>query len=439
MSKRPSGRSDAVPTPREPVSPAKQRRSLTHVGGEVRTRGDQALAARLAHALDVASSVAEDGEDAARAHVHGFHAYPARMHPRTAERLVGALSTVGQTVLDPFCGGGTVLVEARLLGRRAIGVDLNPLAVMLARRKATPMPPAEREALLAAAASAAAVATERRKAKTGASRRYPQEDVASFDPHVLLELDGLRIGIEACADSRIKSDLLLVLSSILVKLSRRRSDTSTAEAPKRLAAGYPARLFVNKATELTRAFEAVDDPLRRAPTAVVFEGDARELRGVETGSVDAVVTSPPYAGVYDYLEHHRARLRWLGKDARAFIRAELGAKRSLAKLSPDEAIDTYGHEMTDVLRALHRVMKPGGLAALLVADSAFGRTPLAADSLVVEAGRRAGFEPRASASQTRPHFDTATRGAFARAPRLEHVVVLERDRAPASPVRRSRQ
>jgi hypothetical protein len=169
MPKRPSARSETLGAP--PRAP-NLRRSLTNVGGAAHTRGDAALAQALAHALDVASATSAEGEAAARAHVHGFHAYPARMHPLTARRLVEALTAPGDTVLDPFCGGGTVLCEARLAGRRAIGVDLNPLAVLLARRKVTPAGAAERERLLGAATAVAEIATMRRKAKAGASRRW---------------------------------------------------------------------------------------------------------------------------------------------------------------------------------------------------------------------------------------------------------------------------
>src|SRR5712664_629486 len=114
------------------------RRALTHVGGKIETGGDYEAARMLSEALDVPPNEGED-EDPARAHVHGFHAYPARMHPLTAARLVQRLVPPRGRVLDPFCGSGTVLVEARLAGRDAMGSDLNPLAVKLARRKITPL------------------------------------------------------------------------------------------------------------------------------------------------------------------------------------------------------------------------------------------------------------------------------------------------------------
>jgi len=121
-----------APVPMEPQaapSPAR-RRALSHVGGEVTLEGDRVAAERLAAAVSVPSSA--ESEDLARAHVHGFHSYPARMHPLTARRLIETLSRPGEVVLDPFCGSGTVLVEGRLAGRRALGVDANPLAIELA-------------------------------------------------------------------------------------------------------------------------------------------------------------------------------------------------------------------------------------------------------------------------------------------------------------------
>ena len=79
----------------------------------------------------------------------------------------------------------------------------------------------------------AALADERRKAKTGPTHRYPPKDVALFDPHVLLEFDSLRLGIDRVDDAAVRRDLELVLSSILIKVSRRASDTSEHTAARR--------------------------------------------------------------------------------------------------------------------------------------------------------------------------------------------------------------
>jgi SAM-dependent methyltransferase len=416
-------------TEREPFA---RRRSLTNVGGEVETSGDRRMAEVLAHALDVAPSMDEGAED--RAHVHGFHAYPARAHPVTSRRLIEALVPEGGTVLDPFCGSGTVLVEAMLANRAAIGSDLNPIAVMLARAKTFPRNADRNEALVEAARGVAEFADARRKAKAGAIRRLPQEDVSLFAPHVLLELDGIRGGI-AEAPPQQRPELGLVLSSILVKLSSRRGDTSEAPVEKRVAAGYPTRLFVKKTEELARRFDELFDLLPSPPPrARVFEDDAAVLKKVEDASVDAVITSPPYVATYDYLAHHELRMRWLGLDSRKLARGEIGARRNYERLSPQAALASWEGELAKLFQSLARVMKHGSPLVLLIADSAAGRgpggeraEPIRADDVVARVAEQGGqLVPVARASQTRPHFHSPTAGAFSGRPRLEHALLLRR-------------
>ena len=70
---------------------------------------------------------------------HKFYRYPARFPPEFAQAAIETFSTQADTVLDPFSGGGTSIVEAMAAGRRAIGVDLNSLGVFVARAKTTPL------------------------------------------------------------------------------------------------------------------------------------------------------------------------------------------------------------------------------------------------------------------------------------------------------------
>ena len=414
------------------TEPIKRRRSLTNVGGEIDRGGDERASELLAHAVDVAPNEAADAPD--RAHVHGFHAYPARAHPVTARRLVDAFAPARGLVLDPFCGSGTILIEAMLAGRDALGTDLNPLAVMLARAKTYPRKPEATAALLAAAKEVADFADARRKAKLGATRRLPQEDVSVFAPHVLLEMDGLRAGIEK-APPEARPDLWLVFSSILVKLSAKRGDTSDEPLEKRVSAGYPARLFVRKAEELAERFAAFASLLPSpVPRARVLLDDAGKLAKLEERSVDAVITSPPYVATYDYLAHHELRMRWLDLDTRRLAKDELGARRHYERMTPDEARASWERELAKFFRALARVTKRGAPVVLLIADSATPRGPrgekpeaLRADEMVRDTAEHVGsFEPVARASQARPHFHGPTIAAFFDRPRSEHALLLRR-------------
>lgn len=417
-------RKTAPKTEPEPQERA-ERRALSHVGGKVEFRGgSEQEKSALEQALDVTPD-----EKAVMAHVHGFHSYPARLHPLTASRLIEKLTRAHARVLDPFCGSGTVLVEARLLGRQAFGVDANPLAVELAWLKTRSLPPRRRAELLAAARQVAEHAETRRKAKAGPTRRYDAEDRELFEVHVLLELDGLKAGIDTLAGSEdLKRALRLVLSAILTKVSRRPGDTTARRVTgRRLASGYTIKLFTRKAEELEQRLAGFTEHVpRRTPEARVAVGDARDLGNVRPASIDLVLSSPPYPGVYDYIEHHASRLAWLDLDARAFSKKEIGSRRNLSRLPHIEALRRWERELGACLAEMARVVHPDGKIALVIADSVLGGTAVYADELLERLAPRAQLSLGAVASQVRPYFHAPTASAFRKKPRREHVVLLER-------------
>ena len=407
--------------------PIRRRRALTNVGGDIDTAGDPAAARRLALALKVPPSEDAD-DDPARSHVHGFHTYPARMHPDTAARLVAAFVPPDGRVLDPFCGSGTVLAEALIAGRRAAGTDLNPLAVRLAQCKTWPRTPTDLPRLIELARECTAHADDRRKRKAGATRQFPHEDVALFEPHVLLELDSLRDRIEAFPDGPARSDLGLILSALLVKLSRKKGDTSADARPRRSAPGFASKLFVQKAEDLARRLGEFARmlPTPRPPAPIVDVDDATVLESVPAGRVDAVVTSPPYAATYDYLAHHALRLRWLGLDGSWLAQRELGSRSVYQNLRPGEVESHWAGELAAFFRSVARVLPVGGPLVLVMADSALHGVALRADDIVAGVARACGYLPVARASQPRPHFHGPTAVVFAQHPRREHAILLRK-------------
>jgi len=68
---------------------------------------------------------------------HTFHSYPARFIPQIPLTFIKLFTTEKETVLDPFCGCGTTLVEAFLNNRNSIGNDFNPLAALISKVKTT--------------------------------------------------------------------------------------------------------------------------------------------------------------------------------------------------------------------------------------------------------------------------------------------------------------
>ena len=61
--------------------------------------------------------------------------YPTQKPLKLLERIIKASSNPGDLVLDPFCGCGTAVEAAHSLGRRWLGIDVEPLAVDLMARR----------------------------------------------------------------------------------------------------------------------------------------------------------------------------------------------------------------------------------------------------------------------------------------------------------------
>jgi len=76
---------------------------------------------------------------------HGYHRYPAKFIPQIVSRLVERYTKEGDLIVDPFGGCGTTLVESKVMGRPSVGVDINPVAVLIAKTKKTPINPFELE------------------------------------------------------------------------------------------------------------------------------------------------------------------------------------------------------------------------------------------------------------------------------------------------------
>ena len=381
---------------------------------------DEALNATLKRALAV-----QTDETRIFAHVHGFHSYPARLHPDTARVLIEQWSQGTDAVLDPFCGSGTVPITARELGRRALGSDLNPLAVALTRLKTRGANEVFADELVEAATQVAEHGRERQKAKLGPTHPYGPEDREAFETYVLLGLDGLRDGIDRLEREDLATALYLVLSAVLTKVSKRRGDSSEGLGEKRLARSFAFRFFQMKTEELSqRLLDYSSLVPNGTPRALIEHTDARDLHYVRDASVRLVVSSPPYPGVYDYYDHHAMRLRWLRMPAEDFLDNEIGTRRGARAAT--NAITRWEQDFTQCLAELRRVLVPGGRAALVLADSVVAGTAYYADEWLPRLLRQHGFVLHASASQARPHFHEPTERAFAKKPRREHVIVFDR-------------
>jgi len=404
--------------------------------GRIYAEGPNELADLLADALRAPQLDDETGDTL----THQFHTYPARLHPATARILVEFVGReAGRSpIVDPFCGSGTVLVEARASGFRAIGVDLNPLAVLVARAKTWTVNSKKRAELRAAATQLSRNVLEAGKAaRRSGAETAPHRKPRGFDPnardrrlaswfapHTRRELELLASLVDDTRDydGELADVLLACVSAILYKVSSRTSDTDGTWIPRNVPRGNVARLFLQRALGLA---DGLDDMCRAsAPIPEVFEHDARKLAEVVApGSAAGIVTSPPYAGTYDYAEHQRLRFDFLGLRHRAMDEGEIGSRRSFT--TDHAAYDQWRQALAATLESIATALRPGAFAAIVVGDSlAKRRAIFALDDLRESLSSE--LELYAWASQERRKLGTFEIKAFGERPKLEHAILLRR-------------
>jgi SAM-dependent methyltransferase len=409
---------------------------MARTPGRVEAGGDRAFADRLAAALRIAS----EDDVVMESLTHPFHSYPARTHPATARELIALVAEsmpARGLLVDPFCGSGTNLVEARAAGLRAIGVDINPLAVLVSRAKTWTAPQRVRARLKSLGQTIAGqVLAAGKGARRAGAEVQPQRGPAGFDPnarnrrlaawfapHVRRELEDLARHIDEVArqDGELAAVLQAALSAILYKVSSRTSDTNATWVKRNVARGASARWFLQR-VELLHAGLA-DLSAGAGPTPEIFEADMRSLADlIPAAAAHAVVTSPPYAGTYDYAEHQRLRFDFLGLRHRHFDEQEIGARRMLVG---DRAGLRWRTELGTAMDSISRMLAPGGLAVLVIGDSvAAGRAFHALDD--VRAVLTSELSLLAWASQSRPMLGAAERSAFFDRDKAEHLILLRK-------------
>ena len=397
--------------------PVKQRRAFSSLGGPVTTAGDAVAGRTLAALFRVEA-------ERARALTHGFHSYAGRMHPTMARAAIETWSAPGGRVLDPFCGSGTVLVEALSLGRASYGVDASPLAVLIASVRSTTLGDEGRRRLVEMAAAISEESGERaRKRRRPDIPAWGRRETERFAPHVALELFGLRELVMETGDDEIGRALRACFSSLLVKFMRAGPEAPRDGEKKRIARGLPSGFFARRAEELARGLETLEqDSPRGTPPPIVRLGDARGYPEVRAASVDLIVSSPPYAGTYDYAYQHETRFTWLGLQQRRFEETQLGGRARGLGASPQEWLEGRRKWLGE----MGRVLRAGGHTVLVVGDGVVGERHEDAAEAVAAAAPKAGLAAVARASQARPLRDSRLRELLGDQQRFEHIVLLRK-------------
>lgn len=385
------------------------RRPLTHVEGSEERFGDTRAAADLAAAFDVAE---EDREEPVRG-VHGLHPYPARLHPSWVRGILGLVHP-DANVYDPFCGSGTVLVEAQRQGRLCRGSDVNEVALRVAYQRTSVRSQAFLNAFWSHAERIHDAAAERRETRFGALAKGEDR----FPRHVLGPLIALRDEIEQVQDPELREALLIAGLSPLFGKFAARPGRKAPEVGRNAARTW----FLRRCRQACESWDAHSELVHPdTPRPLLEKADARETCA-QDHTVETIITSPPYPGVYDYVAEQDLRAKWLGNTEwmRGAAGREIGRR--------DSNRETWAKSMGDVLLEFQRITRNGANIFLVVGDGAVAGKAVRVDKILrtLIHTRKLPFDRRALVSRARPHFHGPSRGAFADRARREHLLWLRR-------------
>ena len=283
-----------------------------------------------------------DGADHDRL-THRVFRYPAKFHPPVVRALLDAYAADGDHVLDPFCGSGTVLVEANARGLDATGSDIDPLAVFVSHVKTAHYDP-----------DALARSCETVTALLAADERPPDEyerlmfedlsveDVAAareaeglwlpaipnlwhwFRKYAALDLARILRRIQAAPVEEPHRDFLRIVFAAAIRNSSNADPVPvsglevTSHMKEKDRKGRLVNPYAVFRKALKKGLAGVRSLAARGHNGVsrVVQADTTRLSTVEAvaerGPYRLVVTSPPYNSAVDYYRRHQLEMFWLG-------------------------------------------------------------------------------------------------------------------------------
>lgn len=394
-----------------------------------------------------------------KTHTHCYHIYPAMMIPQVARRLIRLYGRSEGALLDPFCGSGTSLVEARLAGMHAIGVDLNPFAVFLARAKTTTY-------LLEEVGEAAKSLREYLQAllKRGIRSEPPRFFNIDywFKPEAQADLATLRDGIRACVPEQVRDFFWVAFAAVV----RESSNTRLGEyklyrlSVDELAAHRPQvfSLFWEKVGRNLRGLSEFVAECVPTTTVRILEADTRQPLPIQTESIDLLVTSPPYGDsqtTVAYGQFSRLMLQWLGfsdEVAKSVDRRALGGhKRSsrivyraptleatlaqIAQASSKRAsqVAQFYNDFAECFPELTRVAKRGSRACFVVGNRTVKGVRIPTDLILIEIAQNFGWQYETTYHRRIPNKRMPLKNSPSNRPgelcdtmTEEHIVILRR-------------
>ncbi len=254
------------------------------------------------------------------AYTHGFHKYPSKFIPHIPQWAINKYLTgqKSKTILDPFCGSGTTLVEGILAGHNVIGIDIDPLSCLIAKVKTTAVDVFELHEI------SDWLIKRIKKKKRGEFKPECKTLEHWFPKETINKLSILRTLInhipERFGDNKsiknIQHLLIICFSSIIrrVSIADNESQKTYVSHTKIKTPEEPLSLFLSRLDLFKERIAMFSNNVKsKLKKQVICASSAELLKAKLKGQpIDLAISSPPYIKAIDYIYNQMVELFWIG-------------------------------------------------------------------------------------------------------------------------------
>lgn len=344
---------------------------------------------------------------------HGYHKYPAKFIPQLVRKVIVKYSRPGEVVLDSFGGCGTTLVEAKLNGRKSIGLDVNKVAVLISKAKTIGIKPEllqEKNRVL----------LEKISGRTSNKDYYEHANERLkywFKPEQYNKLKLIYGCIQEEPNKKIKllyyccfSNILKNCSIWLAKSIKPQRDFEKKEEEPFVAFKKHLNYMSKKNNEFV---DLLNSKKVGDVSCLMKNGDARRVN-LPKEHIDLIVTSPPYVTSYEYAELHQLSILWfgytddikkikknfVGTKSKKQIRVTVGSdaaevliqKLKDKRLKLARHVSNYYFDLAKCYKEMYRVLKDDKYLCIIIGDTEYENIKIPNAEITMELLKNIGFE-----------------------------------------------
>ena len=360
-------------------------------------------------------------------YTHGFHPYPAKFTPQIVNRFFNLYCKRNFTILDPFCGSGTTLVEGVLNGMNSVGIDLNPIAYIISRAKSKYYATEEIQLIKNFISEIQPKANNDLFSQKNENEilipNFPNRD-HWFQENVSYELAILKNKIDEIKNKNIKNLLYCAFSKIILKVSNQDSEVRYTAKKKNHSDGIVFSSFIDTVSNYLQTLNTKEHSI--IAEAEVHNGDTYEvLKKLSENHFDFVITSPPYINTFDYYLYHKQRMFWLGYDHRPVRQKEIGNHLRIDTKKFEIAKSEYIYSMTQIMNELSRVSKHNSYFVMIIGDGIVDGTTIDMSEVIAEICEHSNYSIEKIESVNLSDITRSFNKKFSNAPKKEHTITLK--------------